>query len=114
MAAPINSAARSATAMTGHWVLQVGMTGKTDASATHSPSGSLKAVGMESKLATLYGANIAVLARATDWPRSKTSGARSVPLSWVAALISSWLLASGWAEFTSIPYLVPNALMISP
>ena len=42
---------------------------------------------------------LAVFARATDWPRSKTSGARSVPFSWSAALISSWLAASGWAEF---------------
>ena len=69
---------------------------------------------MSSNVATLYGANIAVLARATDWPRSKTSGAVLLPFCWFAALISSWLAASGWAEFTLMPYLSANALMIAP
>ncbi len=55
-----------------------------------------------------------VLASATDWPRSKTSGARSVPLSWPAALISSWLAASGWAELTVMPYLALKPEMILP
>ena len=37
-------------------------------------------------------------------PRSNTSGARSWPRSWFAALISSWLLPSGWALLTLMPY----------
>ena len=57
---------------------------------------------------------MAVFATATDWPTSKTSGARSVPASWVAALISSWLLPSGCAESTVIPYLALNASMMAP
>jgi hypothetical protein len=69
---------------------------------------------MSANVATLYGANIAVLAAATAPPRSKTSGAPPWPLSWFAALISSWLAASGCAELTLMPYLSPNALMISP
>ena len=44
---------------------------------TQAPSASLNSSGMSSKVATLYGANMSVLASATDWPRSKTSGARS-------------------------------------
>ena len=67
---------------------------------------------MSSHVASLYFANIEVFASATDWPRSNTSGARSVPLSDLAALISSWLAASGWAELTLMPYLSPNALMM--
>ena len=69
---------------------------------------------MSAQVATLYGANLATLAVATAPPRSKTSGALSWPLSWSAALISSWLDASGWAELTLMPYLALNALMISP
>ena len=69
---------------------------------------------MSFHVATLYGANIDVLASATAVPRSNTSGAPSWPLSCFAALISSWLDASGWAEFTLMPYLVLKALMISP
>jgi hypothetical protein len=64
--------------------------------------------------ATWYGAKMAVFARATFAPRSKTSGARSWPRNWLAALISSWLFASGWAESMVMPYLAWNALMISP
>ena len=67
-----------------------------------------------SHVETWYGANLAVFARATDWPRSKTSGARSVPFCWSAALISSWLAASGCAESTLMPYFVPKAEMIWP
>jgi len=55
-----------------------------------------------------------VFASATPWPRSKTSGARSVPASCFAALISSWLLASGWADSTVTPYLALKASMILP
>jgi hypothetical protein len=62
----------------------------------------------------LYGANRATLASATAVPRSNTSGALSWPLSWSAALISSWLDPSGWAELTLMPYLSPKVLMISP
>ena len=69
---------------------------------------------MSSNVDTLYGANRSVFANAMACPRSNTSGARSVPLSWLAALISSWLVASGWAELTLMPYLSSNALMISP
>ena len=69
---------------------------------------------MSSQVATLYGANIAVLAKATDCPRSKTSGALLLPFCWFAALISSWLAASGWAELTLMPYLSPKALMTAP
>ena len=64
--------------------------------------------------ATWYGANRSVLARATFAPRSNTSGARSCPRSWLAALISSWLLASGCAESILMPYLASNADSISP
>jgi len=32
----------------------------------------------------------------------------------LAALISSWLAASGCAEFTVMPYLSSNALMMAP
>ena len=69
---------------------------------------------MSSHVATLYGAKSEVLAVATVGPRSKTSGARSVPLSWLAALISSWLDASGCAELTLMPYLDSNVEMTSP
>jgi hypothetical protein len=64
--------------------------------------------------ATWYGAKIAVFAIATLAPRSNTSGARSWPFNWFAALISSWLFASGWAESILMPYLAVKALMISP
>jgi len=66
---------------------------------------------MSAKGATLY---IATLARATLGPRSKTSGARPVPLSWVAALISSWLDPSGCAETTAMLYLVLKVEISSP
>ncbi len=69
---------------------------------------------MSLKVATLYGANIDVLARATACPRSNTSGAVLLPFCWLAALISSWLAASGCAEFTLMPYLSENALMMAP
>ena len=55
-----------------------------------------------------------MLAAATAAPRSNTSGALDWPLSRVAAEISSALLASGWALVTLMPYLVPNAVIISP
>jgi hypothetical protein len=57
---------------------------------------------------------MSVLARATDWPRSKTSGARSVPASSFAALISSWEAASGWAELTSMSYFSSKVEITSP
>ena len=57
---------------------------------------------------------MAVLASATAVPRSKTSGAPPWPLSCLAALISSWLDASGCAELTLMPYFAVKALMISP
>ncbi len=60
-------------------------------------------------MATLYGANIAVFASATDCPRSNTSGAELLPFCWLAALISSWLDASGCAEFTLMPYVSEKA-----
>ena len=63
---------------------------------------------------TWYGANMATFARATDCPRSKTSGARSVPFCCSAALISSWLAASGCAESTLMPYMDVKAEMIWP
>ena len=78
------------------------------------PSGSLNASGISSNVATLYGANIDVLASATDWPRSNTSGAVLRPFCWLAALISSWLDASGWAELTLIPYFSEKAAMMAP
>ena len=65
-------------------------------------------------MATLYGAYMSVFASATDWPRSKTSGARSVPFSWSAALISSWLAASGWSDWTLMPYLSSKVEMMVP
>jgi hypothetical protein len=61
----------------------------------------------------LYGANRSALAVATDGPRSKTSGARSVPASCLAALISSWLEASGWALLTLMPYFLLKVSMTS-
>jgi hypothetical protein len=45
-------------------------------------------------------------------PTSTTSGARSVPLSWVIALTSSWLLPFGLAEVILMPYLAVKPLMI--
>jgi hypothetical protein len=78
------------------------------------PFESFSAAGTSFQVATLYGANFATLASATAVPRSNTSGALGWPFSWLAALISSWLEASGWAEFTLMPYLAVNALMISP
>src|ERR1700738_2492474 len=68
---------------------------------------------MSSHTATLYGANLDVLSRATDWPRSKASGAVLLPFCWLAALISSWLAASGCAELALMPYLSEHALMIA-
>ena len=64
---------------------------------------------MSSQVATLYGANMSVLASATDWPRSNTSGAVGWPLRCLAALISSWLAASGWSELTLMSYFVGEA-----
>jgi hypothetical protein len=69
---------------------------------------------MSSQVCTLYGANRSALAIATAGPRSKTSGARSVPLSCSAALISSWLEASGCADSTSMSYFSEKVSMISP
>ncbi len=69
---------------------------------------------MSANVATLYGANIASLASATDCPRSNTSGAVLLPCCWRAALISSWLEASGWAELTLMPYLSLNLAMMAP
>ena len=63
---------------------------------------------------TLYGANSFVFASATAWLRSKTSGARLVPFSWLAALTSSWLAASGWSDVTLMPYFFSKVLMIVP
>jgi hypothetical protein len=57
---------------------------------------------------------MSTLARATAEPRSKTSGRRSVPASCSAALISSWLDASGCAESTVMPYFSLNVEIISP
>ena len=60
----------------------------------------------------------AVFASAIACPRSKTSGAVLLPFCWLAALISSWLLASGWAEFTLMPYFagerVDDLLVVGP
>ena len=36
------------------------------------------------------------------------------PRSWFAALISSWLLASGWALLTSMPYFSAKVSIIAP
>ena len=55
-----------------------------------------------------------MLARATDCPRSKTSGALDLPFCWLAALISSWLAPSGWAEVILMPYLSSKPLMMLP
>jgi hypothetical protein len=67
---------------------------------------------------TLYGANRVVFANAIACPRSKTSGAVLLPFCWLAALISSWLLASGCAEFTLMPYFrgegVDDLLVVCP
>ena len=68
---------------------------------------------MSSNVDTLYGANRVVFANAIACPRSKTSGAVLLPFCWLAALISSWLLASGWAEFTLMPYFAEKVSMIS-
>ena len=45
---------------------------------------------------------------------SSTSGAAAVPFSCLTALTSSWLLPSGLAELTLIPYFFVNVLMIVP
>ena len=66
---------------------------------------------MSLHVATLYGVNLAVLASATDWPTSTTSGARLVPSN---ALTSSWLLPFGLMELIVMLYLAENALMIAP
>ena len=63
---------------------------------------------MSAHVATLYGANLSVLAVATAAPRSKTSGALDWPLRFSAAVISSALEASGWSLLTLMPYFSPN------
>jgi hypothetical protein len=45
---------------------------------------------------------------------SSTSGARLWPLSWVIALISSWLDPSGLASLILMPYLAVKSFMIVP
>ena len=58
---------------------------------------------------------MAVLARATAAPRSKTSGAPAWPLSRWAVEISSALLPSGWSLVILISgYLAWKPLMTSP
>jgi hypothetical protein len=47
-------------------------------------------------------------------PEVEHVGGARLPASWFAALISSWLLASGWALLTLIPYFFPNVSIISP
>ena len=69
---------------------------------------------MSLQVATLYGVKRLVLASATDWPTSRTSGAAAVPACCFTALTSSWLLPLGLADMTLIPYLSENALMMAP
>ena len=47
-------------------------------------------------------------------PTSRTSGARSWPLSWLTALSSSWLDPSGLASLILMPYLAVKSFMIVP
>jgi len=54
---------------------------------------------------------LAVLASATAWPTSTTSGARLVPSN---ALTSSWLLPFGLSEVMSMLYLALKPLMTAP
>jgi hypothetical protein len=69
---------------------------------------------MSAQVATLYGAYMSVFAAATTLPRSKMSGWRPVPASCFAVLISSWLFASGWSDWTLIPYFVWKSVIIWP
>ena len=75
---------------------------------------SLLPSGMSFQVATWYGAYMSVLARATAVPRSKMSGWRPVPASCLAALISSWLPASGWSDWTLIPVFAVKSVIIWP
>ena len=63
---------------------------------------------------TWYGANKLVFTSATAWPTSTTSGAAAVPFSCLIASTSCWLVPSGFAELTLIPYFAVKALMILP
>ena len=45
---------------------------------------------------------------------SRTSGAAEVPFSCFTALTSSWLVPSGFAELTLMPYFAVKSLMIVP
>ena len=60
---------------------------------------------MSSQVATLYGANIVGVGQRDGLPEVEhVRGAVGWPLSCLAALISSWLAASGCAELTLMPY----------
>ena len=69
---------------------------------------------MADQVLTLYGVNRLVLASATETPTSTTSGAAAVPFFCLIVLTSCWLVPSGSAELTLIPYLVENVLMMLP
>ena len=67
------------------------------------PVFSFWASGMSFQPAGLYAAKYRVLARATDEPMSKVSGAVSWPFSFLAASISSWLEALSWLGLMVMP-----------
>ena len=69
---------------------------------------------MSDQVLTSYGANRLVFTSATAMPMSRTSGAAAVPFSCLTAFTSSWLLPSGLAELTLMPYFFSKVLMIVP
>ena len=68
------------------------------------------------QLATRYGARMPCWSAftANAVPMSSTSGARLWPLSWLTALISSWLDPSGFASLILMPYFAVKSFMIVP
>src|SRR6476620_5104905 len=64
---------------------------------------------MADQVAPLSVAKRLVLARATAWPTSRTSGALAVPFSVFTALTSCWLVPSGRVELILMPYLAVKA-----
>ncbi len=79
-------------------------------------SAAFELAGILLQVETLYGASrpcwSALTANAV--PMSSTSGARLWPLSWVIALISSWLDPSGLASLILMPYLAVKSFIIVP
>ena len=80
----------------------------------HRPLEFFCTAGMADQVLTLYGVNRLVLASATATPTSTTSGAAAVPFFCLIVSTSCWLVPSGRAEFTLMPYLAVKVLMMLP